>query len=153
MHQSLLNSFFLSYGKHYMPLHLNNTNVTQLFLMFFPEIKEYYGNDVNLAFEVSLNSESEFAIDFISDTGIVAGPEDTIVFQMDVYASNSTNGPALAAEFQNFFQMTLNATMYNFVFYFSIPDFNIHSTNITINNCNIGDRQYDTLFSSIIGMI
>jgi len=44
----------MGFGESFMPVHLDNEKVTKAFLLLFPEVKSFYGSDVELELQVSL---------------------------------------------------------------------------------------------------
>lgn len=124
--------------------------MTEAFLTNFPEFKDFYGQDVQLELVYSILADNEFVIDIVTDYGIIFGPKDLAKLQLDVYASTPTMDKTLAAEFESFFTMNVNASMYNFIVNMNIPAAIIHSTNITVNNCNLESKDYDIIFTSLV---
>jgi hypothetical protein len=157
IHESMINSLFLTYGQSIMPMAINNKNLTDLIKLLFPELKKYYGQDVDLTLSASIDTQDEYFARINASRGMVIGNKNSTVLTVRVYATNETTVKEFANEFQMFLEMDTNITFQNFIFYANIENYILNSINLTVNNCHILPRNYDLLFASlfdtVVGMV
>lgn len=136
-----------------MPLPIHSSNITDLIKMLFPELKKYYGQNVDLDLTASIDVADEHFATLDSQRGMIIGNSNSTVLTVRVYASNETTVKDFANEFQMFVEVDTNVTFHNFVFYAKIEDYILNSINLTVNNCHILSRNYEQLFDSIFDTV
>lgn len=95
----MINSLYLTYGKSIMPMAVNNTNVTDLIKLLFPELKKYYGQDVDIEISASIDTQDEYFARINSSRGMIIGNSNSTVLTVSVYATNETTVKEFANEF------------------------------------------------------
>lgn len=66
---------------------LSDPAIIEAFLEIVPEIQEYYGKEAQVEIVTSIQSDSEYLVDFDTDYGIVFGPNNTAKLIIDVYVT------------------------------------------------------------------
>ena len=151
MHESFMNSFYMSYMQGKISVDLNNANVTKYVEMFLPEIRGFYGNDAKLDLQGNILSLSSNAFTLDSSKGMIIGDGETALFKMSIFAqNNSMTEKELAAEFDMYMSLTTNITVQNFYVYTQFPSFTVHGANVTADNCHLYDRDYSKLIQDLL---
>ena len=118
IHEDTIDSFLSVAHKDIFPVELNYHDVTQQFLKAFPEIHEYYGQDMMCYLKLDHIEGMNKPLTFSTDQGIIyGGKENDQITQLQVVVSNYTtyNETALIFEFNN--EVVTKAHMHNMVVY------------------------------------
>jgi len=73
----------------YLPHSLNDTNVTEAFLSFVPEIQSVYGADAKVEIEMNVKLQTGKFLTLSKDSGIKIGHDETVEMVHTVYCSNA----------------------------------------------------------------
>jgi len=120
IHEAMVNGLFQDVGDKLFPVAVSNSDISAQMAQVFREITVYYGADVQIALEVSMDTADPKSIGFSTVDGITFGANTPIVSTIKMICSNATTHNETAAEFQTNLVAKLNLTMEDFVLFPSV---------------------------------
>jgi len=107
----MLSSLVTALSQEYLPLTIDDQNLTSQILQLFPEIEEYYGETIKTDLDVNLAANSGDYLTLNQYTGIEIGKNRKLYVSLLVRCSNATLPEETAVQFDFELSTIINTTI------------------------------------------